>query len=403
VLLRLQSKRVHVDTHGRDVGVVLEGLDQVEVVALAYRETVVAVQLDQRRHRGVVARHALDTGHGVTRLQDGAVPPVRVVEGLLSLPGVDNRVIARHKRVALDHPDELLARVVEVQLDLVGRGGDGLATRELQALDQVLVSHLGELAALVRVEVDVVDIQRGGDQASVGHAVANDVGVRGVLGGKVPAHVVQRVELEVDADLVVLEGNQWQSKARVAVEPELERNVQRVLGRAAHNLVRRARGARTAVIVALLTTLYEGVHQLGHVTNHLGIASLLARLLGELIPNLEPVTILLVDALATNLQLHRVNQIVTRPVEPAELGTRAVRSLEVHRGQGGLEVHAVDQVTIALNGAGHALAKVGGTIERVLNGLHGEVGVATIHHLEEGNLGITGQVNILGTIGYELH
>jgi len=94
---------------------------------------------------------------------------------------------------------------------------------------------------------------------------------------------------------------------------------------------------------------------------------------------------------------------VTNPVEPAELGTSAISGQESNLGQGGLEVDAVNQITIALDGAGHALAKVGRTIERVLNGLHGKVGVATVHRLEKSNLGVTGQVNILGAIRDELH
>jgi hypothetical protein len=63
----------------------------------------------------------------------------------------------------------------------------------------------------------------------------------------------------------------------------------------------------------------------------------------------------------------------------------------------------VDQVTIALNGAGHTLAKARRPVEGVLNGLHGKVGVTTIDHLEEGNLGIPSQVNILCAISYKLH
>jgi len=46
VLLRGQSKGVHVDTHSRHVGVVLVGLHQVEVVTLTHSEAVVAVQLE---------------------------------------------------------------------------------------------------------------------------------------------------------------------------------------------------------------------------------------------------------------------------------------------------------------------------------------------------------------------
>ena len=119
MLLGLESKGIHVDTNGRAVGVVLVGLDHVEVGTLTNIKSVMAVELDERRDNRVATRHALHAGHGVPRLQDGAVPVVRVVEGLLSLVGAHDGVIARHKGVALDNPDELLARVVEVQLQLV--------------------------------------------------------------------------------------------------------------------------------------------------------------------------------------------------------------------------------------------------------------------------------------------
>ena len=121
VLLRLEGKRVNVDADSGDVGVVLVRLNQVEVVAVANLEAVVAVELEERGDDRVLASHALDTGDRVARLEHGAVPPVRVVERLLSLPRVDDGVIARHVRVTLDDPDELLARVVEVELQLVGR------------------------------------------------------------------------------------------------------------------------------------------------------------------------------------------------------------------------------------------------------------------------------------------
>jgi hypothetical protein len=49
------------------------------------------------------------------------------------------------------------------------------------------------------------------------------------------------------------------------------------------------------------------------------------------------------------------------------------------------------------------LAKARGTIERVLNGLHSKVGVAAVHLLEEGDLGVTSEVDVLSAIGYELH
>jgi hypothetical protein len=53
-----------------------------------------------------------------------------------------------------------------------------------------------------------------------------------------------------------------------------------------------------------------------------------------------------------------------------------------------------------LDGASHLLAEVRGTIERVLDGLHGEVGVAAVDHLEECNLRVTCEVNILCAVSY---
>ena len=208
------------------------------------------------------------------------------------------------------------------------------------------------------------------------------------LGRRVPAEVAEVVELQVDADLVVLESDERERQARVAAEPELERDVERVRRRAVHELRREVRLAARAVIVARLTALDEEVREDGHVANHLGIAGLLARLLRELIPDVHPVAVVLVNALATDLNLNRLNEVVSNPVEPAELRTRAVRRLERNLGERRLEVHAVDQVAVALDRARNTLAEARRAVERVLNGLHGEVRVAAVHDLEESNLRI---------------
>jgi len=402
VLLGLESERVDVDANGGDVRVVLVGLHQVEVVALARLEAVVAVELEERRDDGVLARHALDARHRVARLVDAAVPPVGEVEGLLALPLANDSGVARHERVALDNPHKLLARVVEVELELVGRRRDRLSTRELERLDQVLVGDLGELAALVRVEVDVVDIERRGLEVGRRNARADGVGVRGAR-RRVPAEVAEVVEVEVDADLVVLERDQGKRKTRVAAEPELERDVERVRGRAREALRRREGLAGGAVVLAGRATLEDKVRELGNVANHLGIARLLAGLLRELIPDVEPVAIVLVDALATDLDLNGLDKVVADPVEPAERGARAVRRLDRDRGERRLEVHAVDQVAVALDRARHTLAEARRAVEGVLDGLHREVRVAAVHDLEERDLGVTREVNVLGTVGNELH
>ena len=124
MLLGLESERVDVDADGGHVRVVLVGLDPVEVGTLANLEAVVAVELEKGRDDGVLARHALDTRDGVARLEDRAVPPVGEVEGLLALPAIDDGIIARRERITLNNPDKLLARVVEVELELVGRRRD---------------------------------------------------------------------------------------------------------------------------------------------------------------------------------------------------------------------------------------------------------------------------------------
>ena len=118
---------------------------------------------------------------------------------------------------------------------------------------------------------------------------------------------------------------------------------------------------------------------------------------------MEPLAVVLVDALAADLELDALDEVVANPVEPAELGTRAVGRLQGDRRERGLEVDAVDQVTVALDRARHTLAEARGAVERVLDGLHGEVGVAAVHDLKEGDLGVAREVNILGAVSDELH
>ena len=118
---------------------------------------------------------------------------------------------------------------------------------------------------------------------------------------------------------------------------------------------------------------------------------------------MQPVAVVLVNALAANLNLNRLDEIVANPVEPAELRAREVGRLERDLGERGLEVHAVDEVTVALDRARHTLAEARRAIEGVLNGLHGEVRVAAVHDLEERNLRIAREVHILGAVSDELH
>lgn len=384
VFFGLEGEGVHVHTDSRDVGVVLVGLYQVEVLAFTFREAIVTVELHLGGDHGVLASQTFDAGDAVAGFQHGAIPPVGVVEGLLTLPGVHHGVIAAHEGVALHNPHEFLCGVVEVQLDLVGAAGHGFTTSELQLFDQVFVRHLGEAAAFISVQVDVVHIQRSRHQTGGGDAVADGVLVAARGGGIVPAQVAEFVEFQPDLDFVVLQSNQGQSQTRVAAEPELQRDVQGVFRGALADF---GRGVGFcvghAVAIAVFTTLDQEVDQFRDITNHFGVTGLFAGFLGQFVPDVQPVTVVLINLLTTDFNIHVVDQIVTDPVQPAELSTRAVISGENNLGECGLQVNTVDQITVAADCALHLLAEVGGAVEGLFNGFHGEVGVATVYDLED--------------------
>ena len=102
---------------------------------------------------------------------------------------------------------------------------------------------------------------------------------------------------------------------------------------------------------------------------------------------------MLVDALTTDGKLNVVDRTLRDPAR--DLGVGRLR-LE-------FEVHVTDEITVARNGDGHAATTGGGTVDGLLDVLHREVGVALVFRLEEGHLRVTGKVNILGAVRYELH
>lgn len=193
VLLGLQREGVHVDALLRHILVVLVGLDQVEVTAVALGEPVVAVQLQLSQRNGVAAaleRHGHihvvgtasgNTGHGASVTVGvahqhvvgagegtvgavGDIGSVGEVEPLLAEVGG-----AVDVGVGLANPHQFFHGVVEVQLDLVAGAVGALVASELQLLDQVFVRNLGKAAALVGVQVDVINEQGRGAQGGDGH------------------------------------------------------------------------------------------------------------------------------------------------------------------------------------------------------------------------------------------
>ena len=322
---------------------------------------------------------------------------IGVVERLASVDLGDEHLAGRAVdiRVALDNPHELLHRVVEVELDLVRRGRDRLSARELQLLDEVLVRLLGEAATLLRVQVDVVDVQRGGRERL-------DRRRRRRVRRELIVHAVDPLlELDVDAHLVVLERDQRDRQTRVAAEPELQRDVERTRGRAGTGRARvrqlrtGARGVQRITLLVLHQDQVVGVSE--HVVERLNRA----HILGQLRPDLHPVAVLAVDALTADLELDRLDEAVADVRQPAEaLELRHRR--EVNRRENHLDVRAVHQVGITVDHRRNALVEVRLSVEGHLNGLHGEVRVALVQHLPERDLRVAADVDVLRTIADEL-
>jgi hypothetical protein len=346
------------------------------------------------------------------------VDGVRVVERLGAERAVQERARVEGRAVIdvlvrLHHPDELLHRVVEVELDLVRRRTNRLITRELELLDEVLVGVLGHAAALVGVEEDVVDVQGRSDERLV---------VRGLhlegRGGKVerrklghgPEALVDRAKIDVDAHLVVLEGDEGEGKTGVLAEPELQGDVQGGLGEGVARGADLARGAGDARAVDRREGRVGDVRELRGVADHGVVGLLLVDGLGELVPDVHPVAVLAVDALAADLDLDLGDELLAGEVEPAgvhagvgRVGVAGVLEGLVDLREGDLKDGGVRKVAVTRDGAGHAAAEVGLAVEGLLDRLHREVGVTTVGDLPEGNLRVAGKVNVLGAVSHELH
>ena len=327
----------------------------------------------------------------------------QVVEELTALEGRAVVDVA----VGLDNPDELLDGVVEVELDLVGRGTDGLITGELELLDEVLVGVLGHAPALVGVEEDVVDVEGGGNEGLVvGSDDLATAGGGGALeGANSPQALVDGANVEVDLDLVVLEGDEGEGKTGVAAVPELEGHVEGGFGEGIAGSANLARGGCLARAINIVKRGVSDVSQLGGVANHGIVAVALVHGQGELVPDVHPITVLAINALATDLDLNLRDNLLTGEVEPTGIHTVLAGALHllVDLGESDLQVGAVSQITVAGNGASDTATEIGLAVKSLLNSLHGKVGVALVGNLPESDLGIASQVNVLGAIGDKLH
>jgi hypothetical protein len=267
------------------------------------------------------------------------------------------------------------------------------------------VGVLGHTPTLIGVEEHVVDVERSGDEGLV--VGGGDLGGGGDVGkaGHGPQALLNGADIKVDLDLVVLKSDKGKGQTGVAAEPELKGDIEGGLG---ESIAGSANLTRSVSIARAINVVKGGVGdegQLGSVSDHLEVTALLLGRHGKLVPDVHPVSVLTVDALATDLNLNLRNELLTGEVKPTGVDVSGGGVLQrlANLGESNLKVSAVSQITITRDGAGHAATEVSLAVESLLNRLHGEVSVTLVGNLPESDLGVTSKVNVLGAIGDKLH
>jgi len=362
MLLGLERERVRVDTGHGVAGVVVVGLDLVEVLTLLFLETILAVEDELEGVEGTAGflseslgttfrterkEGSADRGQGHEAVGVGGVG-VRLENNT----GVGGDVGEVPQGVLVggnvgEAPHKFLDGVVVRQADLLGTGGgDGVGTSVLDLLDQVFMTLLGEPATLFGVQVHVVSPHLEGLHIKEGGEIGRQV--------------------DIDSHLVVLEGDQRQVQTGVPVEEEDQGQV--------HGLTGTRSGHLTPGSFLGLIQVKLGVHA-------------------------PPLLVVLVDALATDGQFNVVDGTLSDPVAVIDQG----RCSSVGRRRLEFDVHITDKVTVTGDSHGHATGVGGSTVDGLLDVLHREVGVALVFGLKKSYLGVTGKVDVLGAVGDELH
>jgi hypothetical protein len=332
-------------------------------------------------------------------------------EPVKKLVAVERRTVV-NVLIGLDNPDELLNRVVKVELDLIGRRANGLITSELKLLNKILMGVLSHAPALISIEEDVVNIERGSDQRLVVSGVdAATIGAGGVGSRSAteradgPQALIDGTNIEVNFDLVILKGDEGESKAGVTAIPELKGNVEGSLG---ESIAGSANLTRSVSLAWTIDGIERGIgdkSQLGGVSNHGKVTGLLINRESKIVPDVHPVTILAINALTTDLNLNLGDKLLTREVEPTGINTVLRTALHrlVNLGESNLKVGAVSQITITRNGAGYTTTEIGLSVKSLFDRLHSKVGVTFVRYLPKGDLRVTSEIDVLGAVSYKLH
>jgi hypothetical protein len=186
-----------------------------------------------------------------------SINSVSVVEGLSTKNLVKELAAFKRRTIVdvliwLDNPNEFLNRVVKVELDLVGRRTNGLITGELKLLNKVLVGILSHTSALISVQEDIVDVEGCSNQrlviSGVDTTTFGKIATGAVKRTDSPQALINRTNIKVNLDFVILKSNKRKGKTGVTAIPELEGNIKSSFGESvtrSANLTRSISLART--------------------------------------------------------------------------------------------------------------------------------------------------------------
>ena len=362
MLFGLEREGVGVDTGEGAARVVVEGLDLVEILGTLLLEAVLAVENKLELVHGTLSflspglagRYQSGAGttsdnHGRTGsggdghsvLLGGSSRGGAVGESNLGLTTALTEVPQGINLVTSDAPHQFLNGVVVGEADLLGAGGvNGVNARMLHLFDQVFVALLRKSAPFFGIQIDIIGPHLEDTLVEVGFHV--------------------RGQIEIDADLMVLQRNQRQVETGVAVEEEHQGQ---------EHMAGTNRGGELTVSSLL-----------GFIEVKLGVEP-------------PPLLVLLVNTLTTDGEFHRGDRTFG---DPASTTIGSSVGLE-------LDIHVTDEITVTGDSHGDATGVAGVTVEGLLDVLHREVRVALVLGLKKCYLGVTGKVDVLGAVGDELH
>ena len=193
---------------------------------------------------------------------------------------------------------------------------------------------LRESSSLVSVQENIVNIKRCSNQRLIvcnccWNSLSNSILTTNCIccrcvateGCNSPQALINRTDIKVDLDFVVLEGNQRKSQTGVCAKPELKWDVKCCFWKSVSwcaNLSWRNRVARS-INLSERRICDEG--KLGCVTNHLEITALLFSSHCKLGPDVHPVTILAINSLTSNFNLNLSNKLLSWVIQPTSIDT----------------------------------------------------------------------------------